>query len=967
MDTDRLNTMLHKKEYDAIWEHLSSQKDDCCECWSKDEKLDFWLSFLERRSYEESGKHGILGLAGSFQGARLIFDMFKKLCQRLEWWPEMNANVLLTYMLANGITSQELIRTIYAYCLDYKYVLDRIKGNCEPRDCFCYAEDYIKELLGKWNERRSRVGDEKICFITCYNNDAELSEMNAWIDRLKVPLGITVERRAIKGAKSMCAGYNEAMHSSDAKYKVYLHQDIRILNPWFIYKVIDCFDRNPRAGLIGMFGAESVPESGVMWNAKRYGAVIHSEFSDDHIADTFDEKVLCDGDFKAALVDGFLMATCADIEWREDVFKGWDFYDVSQSMEFTRKGYEIIVPRQEQTWCLHDFGKISWEGYEEARQLFVDTYLNDAHSNSMKGDKAEMNSVKERLQELIAAGETDKAYALITENLRGEIEALKNDPQYCVLAATAYMGKEQLSRAFDIITMGLISDNRNYELYLTLGEYYGRTNLNQALLCFYQALHYCDIEEDRQIIESYIESVVSQGASIRQVSFVIVARNQSEYLKRCLDSIVTTIMPGLYEIVVVDDASTDGTWEWLSEIEGITSCLTDEDMGYVKACNQGIKLANAFNDVFLLDADAVLLDNSLFYLMLGRYLGDNVGVIGGITNEFIIDQKMYIDTSNMNEAIKLAATVNCPMSDAYEKAIYVSDHAMLINRDAIDRAGMLDEVFSPDLYEDKDFCVRVNMSGMEVLLCFNSYIFKTMDRHTIYGSEEKLTEENRERFVKKWDCNIDYSNNARTGIIELISADKEKPIEVLELGCAMGSTLNRIKRLWHNAEVHGVEYVGSVARIGGKITDVIQGDVESMGIPYTRKQFDYIICADVLEHLREPQATLERFTPYLKDDGFFIISLPNIRHYAVIMMLMRDGRFDYADSGILDATHLKFFTRDTAKEMIESAGLKVLSIQRNYNGHPEDNEFITKISEAFDVIDPEELKVFQYYFVAAKM
>ncbi len=886
---------------------------------------------------------------------REVFDTFKKLCQRLEWWPDMDPAAVTSYMSAHGLEYRDLVMTLNAYALNPRYVLGRIEGTEEPRLFFAESHDDIGHA------------GEKICFITCTNNDKELSEMNAWIDRLAVPTGLVAERRTVKGAKSMCAGYNEAMHSSDARYKVYLHQDIRIINPWFIYDLIECFDRNPKAGMVGMFGADRVPESGVMWHANRYGAVIHSEFNDEHIADTFDEKVLWDGDFKAALVDGFLMATCVDIEWREDVFKGWDFYDASQSMEFTARGYEIVVPRQEQTWCLHDFGKINWDGYDASRQLFVETYLsNDAH-DSLEGDKEDMISVKNRLQELIVAGEMDQAYALISENLRGEIGALKTDPQYCVIAATAYMGKEYLSRALDIITMGLIADNRNYELYLTLGEYYARTNLNQALLCFYQALHYCDVDEDRQIIESYIENVVEQGASIRQVSFVIVSRNQSEYLKRCLDSIVTTIMPGLYEIVVVDNASTDGTWEWLSEIEGISCCLTDEDMGYTKACNQGIKLANAFNDVFLLDADAVLVDNSLFYLMLGRYSGDNVGVIGGITNEFIIDQKMYIDTSDMREALKLAATVNCPTPDACEKAIYVSDHAMLINRDALDKVGMLDDAFSPDLYEDKDFCVRVNMAGMDVLLCFNSYIFKTLDRHRLYGGEDKLTEVNRKVFADKWDCNIDYSNNARTGIIELITADKDKPIEVLELGCAMGSTLNRIKRLWPNAEVHGVEYVDSVARIGGSITDIIQGDVENMRIPYAHKQFDYIICADVLEHLRDPQATLERFMPYLKDDGFFIISLPNIRHFAIIMMLALEGRFDYADSGILDATHLKFFTRDTAKEMIERAGLKVLNIQRNYNGHPEDNEFITRLSQVFEVMDPEELKVFQYYFVAAKV
>ena len=198
----------------------------------------------------------------------------------------------------------------------------------------------------------------------------------------------------------------------------------------------------------------------------------------------------------------------------------------------------------------------------------------------------------------------------------------------------------------------------------------------------------------------------------------------------------------------------------------------------------------------------------------------------------------------------------------------------------------------------------------------------------------------------------------------MMEADKGKPIEVLELGCYMGSTLSRIKRLWPDAYVHGVEYVGPVADIGATINDIIRGDVETMDIPYRSGQFDYIICADVLEHLRDPEEALRRFIPYLKPGGQFIISLPNIRHYGVIEMLALFGRFDYSDSGILDRTHLKFFTRDTAIEMIERSGLKVEEVRRNYNGDSGDNAFITALSQAFKVSDPEELKVFQYYFRA---
>ncbi len=572
-------------------------------------------------------------------------------------------------------------------------------------------------------------------------------------------------------------------------------------------------------------------------------------------------------------------------------------------------------------------------------------------------------SIKEELLQFINEGDLANAYNVIAHNLREEVPNLQNDPQYCVLAATAFMEKGDLPRAFDIITLGLLTDNRNYELYLMLGEYYAGKNIDQALLCFYQSLLYCEDEEDRGVIQSYIENVVAQGASIRQVSVVIVTRNQSELLKSCLEGIVETLSPGMYEIVVVDDASDDGTSDWLSEIEGITYCINDEPIGYTASVNIGIKLSNPFNDVLLLDADAILVDNSLFYMMLGLYRDENAGVVGCLTNAFITEQKMTINAYNTEQAKAMAVNINCPMENACEDAVYVSDFAMLISRRALDRAGMFDERFSPQQYEDKDFCVRVHKSGLTVALCFNSYVFKCMDRNKVYDTFED-NENNRQLFISKWGCNIDYSNAARDGIIEMMEADKGKPIEVLELGCYMGSTLSRIKRLWPDAYVHGVEYVGPVADIGATINDIIRGDVETMDIPYRSGQFDYIICADVLEHLRDPEEALRRFIPYLKPGGQFIISIPNIRHYGVIEMLALFGRFDYSDSGILDRTHLKFFTRDTAIEMIERSGLKVEEVRRNYNGDSGDNAFITALSQAFKVSDPEELKVFQYYFRA---
>ena len=73
-------------------------------------------------------------------------------------------------------------------------------------------------------------------------------------------------------------------------------------------------------------------------------------------------------------LDGLLMATQYDVPWREDLFTKWDFYDISQSQEFLRAGYKVVVPNQEEPWCIHDDGFFNLKNYYVSRKIFVDEY-----------------------------------------------------------------------------------------------------------------------------------------------------------------------------------------------------------------------------------------------------------------------------------------------------------------------------------------------------------------------------------------------------------------------------------------------------------------------------------------------------------------------------------------------------------------------------------------------------------------
>ncbi len=211
---------------------------------------------------------------------------------------------------------------------------------------------------------------KKICFIMCVNDEQYLQEAMYYIKRLHVPQGYTIDILTVEEASGMAAGYNEAMQSSDAKYKVYLHQDVMIVEVKFLEYMLNIFE-DPKVGMIGMVGSPELPENGVMWYGERIGRLYTSNIY--LMGDAIMGEV--QGDYQSVeAIDGLLMATQYDIPWREDVFQKWDFYDVSQSFEFRKRGYEVIVPKMEKPWCIHDDGVMNLENYYEERKKFLREY-----------------------------------------------------------------------------------------------------------------------------------------------------------------------------------------------------------------------------------------------------------------------------------------------------------------------------------------------------------------------------------------------------------------------------------------------------------------------------------------------------------------------------------------------------------------------------------------------------------------
>ncbi len=236
---------------------------------------------------------------------------------------------------------------------------------------------------------------------------------------------------------------------------------------------------------------------------------------------------------------------------------------------------------------------------------------------------------------------------------------------------------------------------------------------------------------------------------------------------------------------------------------------------------------------------------------------------------------------------------------------------------------LLDERFTPGNFEDNDIGLRLQYAGWQVVLCHNSFIY-----HYESGNGANLKSwspalsANAVKLKQKYGFDMQYYLYVRNDVISLINHKHCEPIRVLEVGCGLGMTLSRIKYLWPESVVYGIELSKEIAHIAANQSDVICGNIEDMPkLPYEEEYFDYIILADVIEHLVMPEKVLGKMKKYLKLDGEILLSIPNVQHWSVVLPLI-NGEFEYKDSGILDRTHLKFFTYKSITEMLENMGMR---------------------------------------------
>ena len=255
--------------------------------------------------------------------------------------------------------------------------------------------------------------ENKITFIICVNDDLYYSECTFYINQLVIPEGYKTEIISIRDAESMCSAYNAGMKESDAKYKIYLHQDVFIRNKNFLSDILNIFKNDSSIGMIGMIGGNDMPMVGT-WNT---GLVDVRNPSTPYYV--LGRKDWNGSDVEVEAVDGILIATQYDLPWREDLFTHFDFYDVSQSFEMRKAGYKVIVPYQKEPWVIHDCGYEKLKYFNEERHICMKEYPEYFYSDNgadiiFNEEWSQLNAaLSSEIKELITQGRWDEVREIL--------------------------------------------------------------------------------------------------------------------------------------------------------------------------------------------------------------------------------------------------------------------------------------------------------------------------------------------------------------------------------------------------------------------------------------------------------------------------------------------------------------------------------------------------------------------------
>lgn len=535
--------------------------------------------------------------------------------------------------------------------------------------------------------------------------------------------------------------------------------------------------------------------------------------------------------------------------------------------------------------------------------------------------------------------------------------------EIAVLEGEIFISTGQPDKAIRCIEIGLGYNSSNHELYFMLGEAYELLkNMECAELCYRYSIYQCREKEDLAFLQENLDRYLNSfGSSLPKLSLLLRVSQNLDWLKLFFQMLPLYTAPGHFEVFFIEENASQEIHKLLTE-QTLGTIISGDEADGGSSYNLAIELTDKNSDIVIIEEGGLPLEHTFFTLQLALYQSREVGCTGSFSNQPHCSKYMLKNCPTVNDAMAYAHQYNIPDYESPVSSFDLPGPIYMLKRSLIKRYGWFDTEFRSCYYQIKDYLFRLINNQIKAVICPNSFSLQ------LSLSSPKWNEEELERFKEKWGVNLTYSCFAREDLLSLVPKDiliTDKPFNVLEIGCACGATLIELKRRFPNASIYGIELDEGPANIASHFAKISNENIENSSLSYPKSFFDFIIFGDVLEHLREPDKVLETIQDYLTEDGMILASIPNVMHISVIKPLL-SGFWTYENAGILDRTHVKFFTYHEILRLFQNSGYLVENVSAtSVSISEEDINLITKLAEIGNV--PETwFRSYQYLVTAKK-
>jgi GT2 family glycosyltransferase len=387
-----------------------------------------------------------------------------------------------------------------------------------------------------------------------------------------------------------------------------------------------------------------------------------------------------------------------------------------------------------------------------------------------------------------------------------------------------------------------------------------------------------------------------RGNAMKMTSIVILNYNTLDCTKLCIESIRHYTKKGRYEIIVVDNASVDGSVEWLKLQSDLRCIYNEENFGFPKGCNQGIAIATG-SAILLLNSDTIVTPRWLEQLELALYSSEKIGAVSCVTNSCSNFQKISIPYKNMSEMISFANDYNKTDPKKWEERLKLVGFCFLVKRSVVEKIGGLDELFSPGNYEDDDYSLRIIEAGYTLLVCKDTFIHhfgslsftRSLDGIEFVEKQKtylKFLKKNLAKFEKKWGLSDGYQQERNKEVVANMGALQRCSGRILEIGCGCGADLLTLKKVYPEAAISGIDSDEQAVRIAACLAEVqVCKDIENDVFSLLNGQFDAIVLGDIVEHVKKPKLFLTKISNFLSDNGMIFIGFHNAMYWPTLKKL----------------------------------------------------------------------------------